>query len=125
MAHPGEHLTAAAREIGRARRRLAGTRASGDRLTRLLRVSDALLTSLEELNLRGVVVAPPRLRERVVGVITAAGIATSSARVQDLLDGLFDAQRRILRARRRAMERVPRYAIHAHRLSVDHQTGIA
>lgn len=102
MAHPGEHLTAAAREIRRARRRAASRRP--DRLTELLRASDTLLTPLEELNLRGVDVAPPPLRERAVGVMAAAGILTSSRRVQDLLDGLFDAQRRILGARRKAIQ---------------------
>jgi hypothetical protein len=79
---------------------LAAERRRHDGLTVLLHASDALLTPLEELNLRGVTRPPAELRARASSVIARSGATQRGESVQALLDGVFDAQWRILLARR-------------------------
>lgn len=85
----------------------AGRRRRGPaQLGRMVRVIDALLFQLEELNVQGVDRVPARLRGRVSSVLDRLPEPQSEAerealrlryRVQPLMDVLFDAQDLLLR----------------------------
>lgn len=61
-----------------------------------LRRTDSLLERLEALNLRGEARAPKGVEDIARGLLQPAGIAVRDCTVQELLDGVLDAQGPIL-----------------------------
>jgi len=99
-------LESANREIGRAAAEQERRRETARRLPALVAALDDLLFELEDLNLRGVGVAPAACRERAAELI-----AETTRRclppdlpeaVSDLMDRVYEAQEVALVRRRRA-----------------------
>jgi hypothetical protein len=99
-------LKAASREIRRAAEAEERRRREAERLPALVSSLDDLLFELEELNLRGVAIAPASCRRQAAALIAEAArldVATELPEaVADLMERVYEAQNVALLRRRRA-----------------------